>query len=108
MCIRDSGSAVLLLCAGEIRANNLRHLLQERGIPAVLDLAGTAMPAPGEVRITLGALTAGSEWPQLHLAVLTEGQLTTASAGKRQRVKKASNRQKIQSYTDLTLSLIHI
>ena len=99
---RATGSAVLLLCAGEIRANNLRHLLEERGIPAVLDPAGTAMPAPGEVRITLGALTAGSEWPQLHLAVLTEGQLTTASAGKRQRVKKASNRQKIQSYTDLT------
>ena len=99
---RATGSAVLLLCAGEIRANNLRHLLQERGIPAVLDLAGTAMPAPGEVRITLGALTAGSEWPQLHLAVLTEGQLTATSAGKRQRVKKASNRQKIQSYTDLT------
>ena len=99
---RATGSAVLLLCAGEIRANNLRHLLQERGIPAVLDLVGTAMPAPGEVRITLGALTAGSEWPQLHLAVLTEGQLTATSAGKRQRVKKASNRQKIQSYTDLT------
>ena len=99
---RATGSAVLLLCAGEIRANNLRHLLEERGIPAVLDPAGSAMPAPGEVRITLGALTAGSEWPQLHLAVLTEGQLTATSAGKRQRVKKASNRQKIQSYTDLT------
>lgn len=30
---RATGSAVLLLCAGEIRANNLRHLLEERGIP---------------------------------------------------------------------------
>ena len=27
---RATGSAVLLLCAGEIRANNLRHLLEER------------------------------------------------------------------------------
>ncbi len=34
--------------------------------------------------------------------MLTEGQLTATSAGKRQRVKKASNRQKIQSYTDLS------
>jgi len=98
---RSSGIGVLVLCGGETRAKNLLALLTERGIPAVLDLKGAAMPVPGEVRITLGALSAGSEYPALKLAVLTEGQLTAAGK-KRQKLKKETNRQKLQSYTDLS------
>ncbi|MCI9376355.1 MAG: transcription-repair coupling factor [Oscillibacter sp.] len=97
---RKNGSAVLLLCGNEGRANNLYRLLTNRGIPASLDMRGTAMPRPGEVRIGLGALSAGCEWPVLRLAVLTEGQLT-APVRRRAKLKKESNRQKIQSYTDL-------
>ena len=99
---RASGSAVLVLCGSETRARNLQRLLEERDIPAALDLGNTAMPAPGEVRVALGALSAGSEWPQLKLAVLTEGQLTAPAARKRARLKKESSRQKLQSYTDLS------
>ena len=98
---RASGSAVLVLCGSETRARNLQRLLEERDIPAALDLSNTAMPAPGEVRVALGALSAGSEWPQLKLAVLTEGQLT-AAPHRRQKLKNSSNRQKLQSYTDLS------
>ena len=98
---RNTGSAVLVLCGGEVRAKNLLRLLEERGIPAVLDLKGTAMPKPGELRITVGALSAGCEWPALKLAVLTEGQLT-APTQKKLKLKKDSNRQKLQSYTDLS------
>ena len=98
---RNTGSAVLVLCGGEVRAKNLLRLLEERGIPAVLDLKGTAMPKPGELRITVGALSAGCEWPVLKLAVLTEGQLT-APTQKKLKLKKDSNRQKLQSYTDLS------
>ena len=67
----------------------------------MLDLKGTAMPKPGELRITVGALSAGCEWPALKLAVLTEGQLT-APTKKKLKLKKDSNRQKLQSYTDLS------
>ena len=98
---RSTGSAVLVLCGGESRARNLQRLLEEQNIPAALDFRCAAMPKPGEVRITVGALSAGSEWPALKLAVLTEGQLS-ASRPKKARVKTDSNRQKIQSYTDLT------
>ena len=98
---RNTGSAVLVLCGGEVRAKNLLRLLEERGIPAVLDLKGTAMPKPGELRITVGALSAGCEWPALKLAVLTEGQLT-APTQKKLKLKKDSHRQKLQSYTDLS------
>ena len=98
---RNTGSAVLVLCGGEVRAKNLLRLLEERNIPAVLDLKGTAMPAPGQLRITVGTLSAGCEWPELKLAVLTEGQLT-APTQKKLKLKKDSNRQKLQSFTDLS------
>ena len=98
---RAAGSGVLVLCGGETRARNLCGLLEERGIPAALDLTGAAMPAEGEVRVTVGALSAGCEYPQLRLAVLTEGQLAP-TARKRQRVRQENSRQKLQSYTDLS------
>ena len=98
---RSTGSAVLVLCGGESRAKNLHRLLEEQDIPATLDFQCAAMPQPGEVRITIGALSAGCEWPALKLAVLTEGQLS-ATPRKKAKLKTDSNRQKIQSYTDLT------
>ena len=98
---RSTGSAVLVLCGGESRAKNLHRLLEEQNIPATLDFRCAAMPKPGEVRITIGALSAGCEWPALKLAVLTEGQLS-AVPRKKAKLKTDSNRQKIQSYTDLT------
>ena len=97
---RAVGCGVLLLCGSETRAKNLQRLLDDRGIPATLDLTGAAMPQRGEVRLCLGALSAGSEFPALHLAVLTEGQLSAAPR-KKEKLKKDSNRQKLQSYTDL-------
>ena len=108
---RNNGSAVLILCAGENRAQNLYRMMEDRGIPATMDLNNTAMPKAGEVRITLGALSAGCEWPTLKLAVLTEGQLM-ATQQKKAKLKKDkdSNRQKIQSYTDLSVGdlVVHI
>ncbi len=107
---RAAGSALLVLCGGETRARNLQRILEDRGIPAVMDLEGRAMPAPGEVRITIGALSAGSEFPQLKLAVLTEGQLLAVEKKRRQQQKKETNRQKLQSYTDLAVGdlVVHV
>ena len=94
----------LLLCGNAPRARNLQRMLQERDLPAALDFEGEALPAPGEIRLTVGALSAGAEYPQLNLAILTEGQLTAASSGKApaKRSVKKDNRQKLLSYTDLT------
>ncbi len=97
-------SGVLVLCGNESRAKNLLRLLEERGIPARPDFRNEALPRLGEVVIGLGALSAGCELPQLRLAILTEGQLTAPAAGKRRaaRQKADPNRQKLQSYTDLS------
>ena len=99
-----AGYRVLVLCGGEVRARNLHRLLEERKIPSALDFTGAETPQRGTVLIGVGALSAGSEFPELKLAVLTEGQLTAPVSGKvkKPRPRRDDSRQKIQSYTDLT------
>ena len=100
-----AGYAVLLLCGSPTRARNMQRMLQERKIPAALDFELNAMPRGGEVRIAVGALSAGAEYPQLNLAILTEGQLTASASGKKApaRSSRRDSRQKLLSYTDLTV-----
>ena len=95
---------MLLLCGNPTRAKNLQRMLRARGLTAALDFDCRTMPGRGELRIAVGALSAGAEYPQLGLAVLTEGQLTASSAGKKAPVRSArkDSRQKLLSYTDLT------
>ena len=95
---------VVVLCGGEVRARNMQELLREHHIAAALVPDGGTLPRPGQAAIMLGALSAGSEWPALQLAVLTEGQLTESVSGKKGKSRRAkdSSRQKLQSYTDLT------
>ena len=99
-----AGYGVLVLCGGKVRAENLQKLLRERGIGAALQPDGSVMPQKNQVVISLGALSAGSEFPGLKLAILTEGQLTAPLAGKKKvpRQTRDSSRQKLQSYADLT------
>ena len=99
----SSGFGVLLLCGSAARARSLQRMLQERDVPAALDFDGASMPGPGEARIAVGALSAGAEYPQLNLAVLTEGQLTAPASGRTAPRRAAKdNRQKLLSYADLT------
>ena len=100
-----AGSGVLVLCGNETRARNFHRLLEERGVRARIDLSDRTLPAAGETVIGLGALSAGCEYPQLRLVILTEGQLLAPVSGKAPRAvrqKKDSSRQKLRSYTDLT------
>ena len=99
-----AGYRVWVLCGGEVRARNMQQFLQERGIPAALDFSGQQIPERSQVFISLGALSAGCEYPSLQLAILTEGQLTEKVSGKagRTRVARETNRQRLQSYADLT------
>ena len=100
-----AGCGVLVLCGNETRAKNLQRLLEERGLRAQLDLKNTRLPAPHETVIGLGALSAGSEYPQLKLVILTEGQLTAPLSGKRAKArpkKETSARAALRSYEDLS------
>ncbi|MDO4811058.1 MAG: transcription-repair coupling factor [Eubacteriales bacterium] len=99
------GYRVMVLCGGEVRAKNMLRLLTEKKIPVALDLSGDKLGEPGSVHISVGALSAGSEYPGCKLAILTEGQLTAPLLGKqakKPRQAKDPNRRKLQSYTDLS------
>ncbi|MBQ2062762.1 MAG: transcription-repair coupling factor [Oscillospiraceae bacterium] len=100
----SAGYRCVVLCGGEVRSKNLLHFLTERKIPAALDFTGAEIPPQGAVLIGVGALSAGCEYPELKLAVLTEGQLTAPVGGKAKKARphRDDSRKKIQSYTDLT------
>ncbi len=99
-----AGYRVVVLCGGAVRAKNMLDMLFARGIRVALDEKLSAMPNKNETRIAIGALAAGCEFPTIKLAILTEGQLTESVSGKKRKLRQPrdENRQKLQSYTDLT------
>ncbi len=108
---RAANWRTLLLCGNAARAKSLQRMLADREIPAALDLDCKEMPGPGEVRIATGALSAGAEYPQISLAVLTEGQFTAPTAGKQAaRRSGKDNRRKMLSYADLAVGdlVVHV
>ena len=98
---QKNGYRTLVLTGGRHRGEILKNILTERGIPAALTIPATALPDPGKVLLTDGSLPAGLEYPTLKLAVLTEGQIAAAPARKKPQRKKATNRQKLNAFTDL-------
>ncbi len=94
----------LVLCGTRHRAELLQKLLQEKGLSSFLCIPLTTMPKAGQILLAEGTLPYGMEYPSSKLAVLTEGQLIAKSVPKKKTVKKttATNRQKLNSFTDLT------
>ena len=93
------GFRSIALAAGEQRCLNLQSLLRERKVRSAVDFALHDLPAPGKTVICVGGLSAGFEYPDARLAVLTEGR---AAPAKKPKSRKASNRQKLDSYADLS------
>ena len=94
----------LVLCGSRRRAELLQELLSTKGISAFLCIPLTSLPKPGQILLCEGTLPYGMEYPLSKLAVLTEGQLISKTEVKRRPAKKtgATNRQKLNSFTDLT------
>ena len=95
--------ASLVLCGNRRRGEILAQQLREKGLSAFLAFPLTALPKPGQILLTDGALPNGMEYPELKFAILTEGQLLAQNAQKpRRKRQKASNRQKLESFADLS------
>ena len=93
----------IVLCGGQRRGEILKELLAKSGLNALLAFPLTKLPQPGQILIAGGSLPAGLEYPTLKFAILTEGQITVRQERKRVRApKKATNRKKLDSFTDLT------
>ena len=94
----------LVLCGSRRRAELLQELLREKGLSAFLCIPLTTLPKPGQILLCEGTLPYGMEYPFSKFAVLTEGQLISKTEPKRKAPKKtgSTNRQKLNSFTDLT------
>ena len=94
------GFGSLVLVSGEQRALDLQGLLREQKVRSAVEFKLRELPQPGQTIITVGGLSGGMEYPQMQLAVLTEG--SGAPARKPRARKDATNRQKLKSYADLS------
>ena len=93
----------LVLCGSRRRAELLQQMLREKGVSAFLAIPLTTLPKAGQILLCEGTLPFGMEYPLSRIAILTEGQLIARSEPKRKAAKKtATNRQKLNSFTDLT------
>lgn len=92
----------LVLCGSRRRAELLQEMLDSRGLSSFICIPLTTLPKPGQILLSDGTLPFGMEYPSAKLAVLTEGQLTVKAAPKKKTKKSATNRQKLNSFTDLS------
>ena len=96
----DFGS--LVLCGTRRRAELLQQMLSDKGLSAFLCIPLTTMPKPGQILLAEGSLPFGMEYTSARLAILTEGQLIARSEPRKKAKKSATNRQKLNSFTDLS------
>jgi len=96
---QNMGFSTLVLVTGEQRALDLQALLREQRVRSAVEFKLREMPQPGKIIITSGGLSAGMEYPNIKLAVVTEGSGLTIRKSRPR--KDATNRQKLKSYADL-------
>ncbi len=92
----------LVLCGTRRRAELLQEMLGSKGLSGLLAIPLETMPKPGQILLCEGTLPNGMEYPNSKLAILTEGQLLSRGTPKKKAKKTATNRQKLNSFTDLT------
>lgn len=92
----------LVLCGSRRRAELLQELLNEKGLSCFLCIPLTTMPQPGQILLAENTLPFGMEYPDIKFVVLTEGQLVAKTQPRKKTKKTATNRQKLNSFTDLS------
>ena len=92
----EQGRAVAVVCGSALRCRNMCDALTDAGIKA--EVSGL-LPRAGHVTVLEGTLSAGFEYPDLGLVVITEGQVL---ARRKKTAPKKSNRDRVKSFNDLT------
>ena len=96
------GYRVVVLAGDMRRAQVLQSFFKENDIRAMLYESLEKLPEPGGCYITVGAMSAGFEYPGLKLAVISDSQLIRVRDGRAKRKKQPADRQRISSYADLS------
>ena len=98
------GFRVAVLAADERRASVLQGFFRDRGLDAPLHKTLSSLPEPGRCVISVGAVSAGFEYPGLRLAVLTDAQLVRGKGRQAKAAKKLPpGRERIESCADLSV-----
>ena len=95
----------LVLCGSRRRAELLQEMLRAKNLSCFICIPLTSLPKPGQILLTEGTLPFGMEYPLSRLAILTEGQLMARTEPRKKKTAKktgSTNRQKLNSFTDLT------
>ena len=92
----------LVLCGTRRRAELLQEMLSNKGLSSFLCIPLSTMPKAGQILLAEGSLPYGMEYPGAKLVILTEGQLISRGEPKKKVKKAATNRQKLNSFTDLS------
>lgn len=99
---QKSGYGVLVLTGNKRRGEILQELLRDNNLSSFLSYSDPCLPRKDQLLLTGGSLPAGVEYPELQLAILTEGQIVPRpETRKRAAPKQATNRQKLKAFTDL-------
>ncbi|MDR2615090.1 MAG: DEAD/DEAH box helicase, partial [Oscillospiraceae bacterium] len=97
----NGGYRAVVTAPTRASADALFRYLSDKELRAALDYELLALPPAGSVTVTVGALSAGMEYPSVKLAVLTEGQLGDPRAARPRRTRAKTNRERVQSFTEL-------
>ena len=96
-----AGYKTVVLCQDRRRAGIMQEHLMQHGLSASLDYDLKSMPENGVCTVAVGSLSAGMEYPNIKLAVITEKTVESTPNRPKKR-KQVSNREKIDNYADLS------
>ena len=94
---------VVVFASDERRADVLFGMLERNGISPLRGFPNGALPPEGRATVAVGALSAGLEAPEAHLAVLTDTQIAAGALRSRKRRRAMADREKLGSCADLSV-----
>ena len=94
---------VVVFASDDRRADVLAAMLERNGIPPLRGFPNGALPPEGRATVAVGALSAGLEAPEAHLAVLTDTQIAAGALRSRKRRRAMADREKLGSCADLSV-----
>jgi transcription-repair coupling factor (superfamily II helicase) len=101
---QSEGYGCVVLAADQRRALALKELLIGKDIENVyLDAGLSQLPAPGTCAVSIGGLSAGLEYPQIKLAVLSDTQLVKSGLRTTRRKRALPAGARLGSYEDLSV-----